>query len=1716
MATTFDEYLRARGLAPPPPPVRLPAATGGSAAELAANLAAARRRPPPPAATPPPPVPAFQPGNAFLAGATAPTSVLSGNPFAAAELGKRYVERRAATAPPGPGGPLDPGELLDVAVDYPLGIAGATTEFVTNPSGQAALGVLESAIPKPARPVLQKPQEFVATKLGELAYAAATGQGRPAWIEGIPFAARIYDAVAGMAAGDAAKRQKIVAAYEAGGGLAAFWGGVADTADMGPVSRFVATMALAMLTDPWTYAPVLAAGGKSIETAGTLSALERGGPGAATAGDTARIVAGQALQVPNTAANVLGGLPFEAAGLAARGIGNRIPAAGRLLEPSERARAQARDLEHEDLFDVAAGLAPDETPPPGATGATPPRPEPPPTNGVAPEPPGEYAVVQMGPKDFRVVEPTTGRPVVGADGRPVTFETHRIAQADADRRTGVAVATEPAPPDVTPAVAVPEPETAIPAVAVPEPAAFVPVTPTGALREHWINPAVRATDYVPGETQPSLPEFVAHEVGRVDRPLAEAWWREVETDPRTAAFVEGMAGHDAEAQRVARAEARARGRNPATVRGVDTPEKTLTKVAHTVEVQRTAYRDLTGAEPPPFRFDHGADLDPVAANPVRGEGRGTRYRGVADERNLIEHAVFGSDEEAARAREYWHVRAGSKALDETERRRAQALLDETTRLRQLDAPGRATEAEPAAVAPPEVEAPLVPEVAPPAAPDALGEAERRATEEIRRIGEEPPARVRRLGGAEPGAGVNFAGDAAAAVGDLARRAVPALPGEIAAAADETALGRAFNAGEIGRETYEGLNRTIAVGGEPIRVYDLIRRELAAAGGERTAALAAVRRAVAVADGVTARERGALLRALDTGLTAYREHVMFNPANVKGAIGDQLGDMLAMTVTGSPEAAVASLNLGNAVRWWRYGRGAARAIEDDARIRGLNRYGVKVPRDLLETFQRTETPATGEMTATRGAMALEKKLGLPRTASRITPALAAKWTRDLRTALDRNRRLSLYWATFRREVPEARATLVGLARRAGGDELAAAIRGLPEEFSAAEVLRATGSEQLARQWRGLVNRAGKRADEQVGRALFTYQQTNLDAKLKYALVFHYWMSRALVLHTRAALENPGLLNAYWRAFEGLKRLGEEEGLPGPLRTYFKFMGEVGGWYSVADPIGALVPYTIFRDLMATDPRQREGERTFDRLVRKSGLMLSPLVEVGATLLGQSDRVPDPTGSWAVRGLVKTTLDYARNHGLDLGVLGPGITRDPVSYFERRVFETASALADRALVPFAEKIGYWDDRANEQTQVLDVLKEQMAAEYGPFDGWSEDQRSEYLAAQSAILTDGAGGNARAEAALAAWSAGKARGRWAGVAIPGGVQTRYGPRDERIAAKNAGYAALDVGTEPTAAQRTAMAETGQINAGSPAAASLTTAQDLYRDLGTDRQQQLADGWRIIAYGTYGDDLPFGSAVRVGGTLIQAYDLIAMSDVERRALADRWVAEVNGADDLAGLREEQDAFKVRHVDYAAYVDWTNTARDYPGGVARFRADLTVSSPGYKKYLKQLPRKVLDDPAALDRASISVDAYLASRGEKASIYGGKPGAAGSVTAEMVANLIRAAGVGGGGKQYPDTPAGRLARLKDNLADYQAKMRVYDDAVKQETGGMTIDQLPPQYGEMYRRRLETKGIQAPSRPETVRVYLDWRQAVLMQDPSADTSPEAFSAWFEAYRAQAVA
>lgn len=1001
----------------------------------------------------------------------------------------------------------------------------------------------------------------------------------------------------------------------------------------------------------------------------------------------------------------------------------------------------------------------------------------------------------------------------------------------------------------------------------------------------------------------------------------------------------------------------------------------------------------------------------------------------------------------------------------------------------------------------------------------LTQVEAKITELSEQLGRSTPP------GAYPGEGPNLAG--------LLFEAVDRLPGpkvrqlrEVPSLGESNILteaDRQFEDGQLTRAQRDILNEAVVYNGLPMSVAELFEEQVAIYGRKE-----GEDRAIALLKELKfgPKPKGPLqtaLRKYDTGSSILRELIQFNiVTGARGSLGDLIGDGTTMVVTGHGGAVARQPD----IRATRQIYGAI--TSDDMTI--LNELpelapitkeaGVSLPHELMPnsgSYGQADTAMIGETTLHR---TLTRNRG-NRLTGAITGVFANKHLRDLRTALDFHRRISLYADTFLNGLGEARASFEGLARKRlgvnaealiGDIEATAKARAIADGrvwngvFSPDDVRLATRDTTLARAWREELDRLDQAARKEVGRVLFDYRKTSADAALSRVSFFHYWQSRAIPLHARTALKNPWLLATYWRTWHTLGDMAERDGYPKSVTGYLRFMGDSAfGWQSYFDPMGIVLPYRAF---MEASPEQ---DKPFWEEI---GLFLNPIVEGAAAAIGMTDKVPDLTGTYSVRNALRAGFDWGNAHGLDFLPGGDSPSADFIRTVEVKIYSTINNALRSVGIP----VGVYEpfnQRASQVVQIRSRIGQLAIEQYGPPNTWTDTERQ--TVADAMIRADsGASGNPLSEQAWRDYTDAQVGTRLTGAAVPGGVRTYFGPLLTDREQSSAGFDALDQGQQPTAAQQQSMDIQSLVNAGSPEDVTLTSQQQGYNAIGTPTQRTLAQGWDQLAYGDI-TELGVGYVID-NGKVITTRDLVTMSEAERIAIADRWVKKNGGTEALETYREQRRNYRTdpAHTAYGAFDLWQNAARDFPGGIPAFREMLMANSPSYKKYINQLPLKTQKDPAALDRASISTSAYLASQGKKASIYDTNPGDPGSgPLVSMIAGLFQAASGKGASKTYSDSPEGRLEKLDDALADWKVKEQIYNDAVSAVTGGRTLGNGPNDIAfgpaaDAITQQLDARGITQPRKPAIVKTYLDW---VAAQPDGSDISTQAFSVWFETFRAQ---
>ena len=999
--------------------------------------------------------------------------------------------------------------------------------------------------------------------------------------------------------------------------------------------------------------------------------------------------------------------------------------------------------------------------------------------------------------------------------------------------------------------------------------------------------------------------------------------------------------------------------------------------------------------------------------------------------------------------------------------------------------------------------------------------------------EQPPP------GALPGQGPNLAGEAL----NLAEK----LPGPKVRVADAPeaveefdAADRLFNAGDITAPERAIMKQRVTYAREEMTAadaLDLIKAQYGEEEGIRVWANILTKEKFG--------ERGLpskaplirLARKLDTVFNASKEMIQFNPiTGGRGIGGDVITDSYVMAFN-HPLAAAKSaaapvrglFELARAKRGGPVGDIArvARAVRDGDpslmnqmdELSWLRQSGEVIPPSLLPKagMHRADvagpglasktSPYADQMLIAQGA---KKLIGEGRIRNVVVGTLlgpfASKHIRDYRFYMNDHRKLVLFADTGRSAYGEARGAWEQLVRqratKAGAsadqwiaDTYAAANRRVRESgetwdgysFSPEDVRAGTGNEDLARTWKNELTTLKGKGKAEADRLLFSYRRTNADEALARATFFHYWQSRALVLHTRMALKNPWLLASYWRFWQGLHDRAAEEGYPDSVLGYTRFMGDTAGFYGLFNPLGVIVPFTMFADAAHRDDAP---------FWEKIGVFINPWIEGAAAAFGMTENVPDVTGTWSPRNFARMVFNWGNAHGVDWMPGGDAPAEDFLRNVEKKVYETVNAALQGIDIP-AREFAPYDPMTAEQTQLRDRAL-QLAQEGGA----TPEQTRDALLRIEAGNTNG---NPYAEQAWDDFTDAQMGVGLAGLLIPGGARRVSGPLTERRRARDAAYETLDTDGKMTEEGRRAIDEMALINAGSPEAISLESEQQGYQGIGTPRQKALADGWRQIAFGEVGADIPGDWMFKIGNREIPAYRLVRMNEEERKILADQWVVSWNGAAEYQSYRKERDAYVASHPEYQGYDRYTDMIRQSEGGAHAFRLRAERDHPEFSDELTQ-KRRFLEESGKrgavlekeLDEWTMSTAGYNAFRGVRQSLYDEEPQRAYEPTADPYGGSWSQGASGGNAQTYS-----RASSLKKAYAEYSAKMAAAIDII-----GDDATRLSP----VMRTAYENAGV-LPRMSEGVERYLMWAES---QPQGSDTSIDAYVNYLELLEAQSPA
>jgi hypothetical protein len=225
------------------------------------------------------------------------------------------------------------------------------------------------------------------------------------------------------------------------------------------------------------------------------------------------------------------------------------------------------------------------------------------------------------------------------------------------------------------------------------------------------------------------------------------------------------------------------------------------------------------------------------------------------------------------------------------------------------------------------------------------------------------------------------------------------------------------------------------------------------------------------------------------------------------------------------------------------------------------------------------------------------------------------------------------------------------------------------------------------------------------------------------------------------------------------------------------------------------------------------------------------------------------------------------------------------------------------------------------------------------------------------------------------------------------------------------------------------------------------------------------------------------------------------RKDIASQWLIEHGLASAQATQYDAMDAFKAdpNNAEYAKYNAWAKSARSI--GVD----GLKKVSKAYRVYMDGLPADVKNDPRKLESAAYGHAAFLATEGERASLYSSlEPDTFDPSKVNPVDALTASAG------NATPAPAAKKSpgqKVVDDLRQYQIDMAIFDQKFQAFTHNPNDhwdENQNPMLLQALRWHLSNAGITVPSLPSSVQNYEAW--VVARQQMGMPSSIQDYDAW----------
>lgn len=701
--------------------------------------------------------------------------------------------------------------------------------------------------------------------------------------------------------------------------------------------------------------------------------------------------------------------------------------------------------------------------------------------------------------------------------------------------------------------------------------------------------------------------------------------------------------------------------------------------------------------------------------------------------------------------------------------------------------------------------------------------------------------------------------------------------------------------------------------------------------------------------------------------------------------------------------------------------------------------------------------------------------------RALNVIESEWIMDRRHGLDALARNTTREQAMRDVYPEKLLEFTKYADSKGYDleELMPDLRQRKEArgvkgpwFSAADVKASTGDEVLTKKWRELVGQAKAAGDAEAETRFFeNATRTRLDEAISKVAYFHFWQSRAMALQARNMIRQPRVLGGYYRMMQGAINQAEQENYPDWAKGMLGYYGGPGGFYGLTGALQFLVPGAMFLDLA----NLRDDQSTIQKIM--SVLPINPFINAAAAVVGASDNVPNLLGTGRMQTLIKNVANFMAAKGL----IDQTPAVDHVQWATRAVLGFLNTYASK--IPGIDEWQPYDPKQGSIDTIASVIYNNAIEQYGPAEEWTPQIVSDVNDAIAAIETGGKG-NELADQAFDQWADATVINIAPQLLTPGGSTLRYGPRDQAMALNAEGSEAKAAG-EPMTPEQQAASDQRDFVTASPDMRNLQTEERKIEALGTARQKAFYQGYNAIIYPSEtanGNDF-----VTVMGMDVTVDMLRTLSESERRNIADEWVREQGGEQELAAFFDMRSAAKAQssilttREQYRDLIDQFASPRMFREWAAKEYPVFGRAMADYEQYLrdtKGVSGEVLQNE--LD-AWVNFDAsFLAFTGKNDSRYDTAPAGAGYEFAPPTLG----AGSGTGGGSLAD-------RINTDLTQYG---RTMDDLKAQGLSDYMINWL--------RQNASSTGL-TPELSDETKQFLAWRDR---QPQGSDVSVSAYQKW----------